>query len=279
MAKRKYHYVYALIDPRTVAPFYIGKGTGERMVRHFQNVPKRYQGDEGQPRHARIQEIKDAGFTPLAQILSHHDTDAAALDEERRMIDLIGLDNLTNENVGGGGDKSKKPKNGSRTLVKALTPEALPAKSKAMTSKQDVFCMSVADPQIPDNSAAYREAFDCKNMSPITVNNEAYKLLQRPEITARVEVYRGYLAGGKRCTLNEAINGQERAVELADDTGAAGAMSGAYREIAKLSDLYPKEAAPDTIVNMNVEGDVQLTDKELARQLAHILERGSLDGQ
>jgi hypothetical protein len=273
MARRKYHYVYALIDPRTVAPFYIGKGTGDRMMKHFQNIPKRYQGDEGQARYIRIKEIKDAGLTALAQIISHHDTDAAALDEERRMIALIGLGNLTNENAGGGGDKSKKRK----TKANDNPLPTIAEKPKNITSKHDAFCMCIADPQVPDNTAAYREAFDCTNMAPATVNNEAYKLLQRPEITARVEVYRGYLAGGKRYSINEAIDGQERAVELADDTGAAGAMSGAYREIAKLSDLYPREAAPDTIVNMNVEGDVTITDKELARQLAHILERGSLD--
>ena len=167
--------------------------------------------------------------------------------------------------------KRKKPKKD----VAVIAP--LP---RGMTSKQDVFCMCVADPQVANNTAAYREAFDCSNMSPITVNNEAYKLTRRPDITARIDSWRNYFAGGRRYSLNEAIEGQERAVELAAATGAAGAMSGAYREIAKLSDLYPKEEAPpspgDTTINNTLI--VELPRKELARRMLHIIQAGVLEG-
>jgi len=53
-------------------------------------------------------------------------------------------------------------------------------------------------------------------------------------------------------------------------------MSGAYREIAKLSDLYPKEQG-DINIGVKVENPTPVSDLELARRLAHIIEAGTLE--
>tara|TARA_Y100000034_G_scaffold121314_1_gene165370 strand:- start:412 stop:579 length:168 start_codon:yes stop_codon:yes gene_type:complete len=52
-------------------------------------------------------------------------------------------------------------------------------------------------------------------------------------------------------------------------------MSGAFREIAKMSDLYPKEGANIEVKVVNQT--VQLSDTELARRLAHVIEAGTIE--
>jgi hypothetical protein len=54
-----------------------------------------------------------------------------------------------------------------------------------LTSKQEEFCQGVGS-RGETLSAAYRAAYDASNMTPANVNNEAYKLMSRPEIAARV---------------------------------------------------------------------------------------------
>ena len=273
VAKRKYHYVYALIDPRTCSPFYIGKGTGERKVQHFQNIPKRYQGEKGSDKHTRIEEIKKAGLIPTVTVLSYHDTDDDALEAEVAMIKQIGLENLVNENLGGGGDRSKKKQTATRTDDRNV----LAFKARALTPKQEDFCMAIVDPDCPNQSEAYKKAFNAKRMSDRAVAVEASKLMKRPDITLRIEELRNIVLGEKKYSMRQAIEGQERAVELADDTGAAAAMSGAYREIAKLSNLYPKDEGNKEGVTINIHNEIRLTKVELARRTLHTLQAGLIE--
>lgn len=92
-------YVYALIDPRDGAVFYIGKGTGRRMYQHEQDV-RRGAGINA-AKCARITEIHAAGFGVQHQILSEHATEEQAYASER--IAIAAHEALTNANAGGGG--------------------------------------------------------------------------------------------------------------------------------------------------------------------------------
>ena len=276
MAVKRHHYVYALIDPRTCQPFYIGKGTGDRKVRHFQSVPNRYQGESGSDKHNKLEEIKKAGFKPLATILSHHSSDDAALTAEREMIEKIGLDSLTNQNAGGVGDKSKKKTKKKNGKASPESPHKL--LTSRLTPKQEAFCLAIVDPDCPNQSEAYKTAFSAGRMSLRAIATEASALMKRPDITLRVEELRNIVLGTRRYSMRQAIEGQERAVELADDTSNANAMSGAYREIAKLSDLYPKgDLAPGLTVN--IHNEVRLTKVELARRMVHTIQAGVIDGK
>jgi hypothetical protein len=38
VARKLGYYVYALVDPRTGLPFYVGKGKGRRILDHFSEV-------------------------------------------------------------------------------------------------------------------------------------------------------------------------------------------------------------------------------------------------
>lgn len=55
----------------------------------------------------------------------------------------------------------------------------------ALTTKREKFCQEYK--KCGDQSEAYRKAFNCKNMKPETVNNNAYRLMQNTEIRARIK--------------------------------------------------------------------------------------------
>lgn len=54
-----------------------------------------------------------------------------------------------------------------------------------LTAKQEEFCQGIAC-RGETQGAAYKAAYDTQNMSQATIYNEAYKLMQRPEIAARI---------------------------------------------------------------------------------------------
>lgn len=53
-----------------------------------------------------------------------------------------------------------------------------------LTPKQESFCQKYIE--LGNASEAYRQSYDCQNMKETTVNNKAYELLQKGEITARI---------------------------------------------------------------------------------------------
>jgi hypothetical protein len=94
-------YVYALIDPRTGEPFYIGKGRGRRMYQHA--AAARRGDDIGHPKVERIRAITAAGLKVEHRALQWFDDERAAYAEERRLIAATsGLTNI----AGGGGAPS-----------------------------------------------------------------------------------------------------------------------------------------------------------------------------
>jgi len=59
---------------------------------------------------------------------------------------------------------------------------------KRLTSKEEIFCQFYAE--LGNASNAYREAYSCKNMKPATITNNAYNLLKKSDISARIEEIR-----------------------------------------------------------------------------------------
>lgn len=86
-------YVYVYNDPRNNSPFYVGKGRGNRAFDHLKDKSETL-------KVKRIEEIHAAGLKPRIEILASGLDEATALKVEAAAIDLIGIGNLTNAQIG-----------------------------------------------------------------------------------------------------------------------------------------------------------------------------------
>lgn len=90
VASRLGHYVYVYVDPADGSVFYVGKGQKGRAVAHLK-------ADEKRRIAIRIRSIRVGGNEPRIEILAHGLPDAiTALRLEAAVIDLLGIENLTN---------------------------------------------------------------------------------------------------------------------------------------------------------------------------------------
>lgn len=85
------HYVYLLVNPRTGAIFYVGKGAKDRPFAHL-----KAKQDEGK-KMKMIADIRANKHEPEVHVLRHGLASAEIAEEvEAAVIDAIGLENLTN---------------------------------------------------------------------------------------------------------------------------------------------------------------------------------------
>ena len=87
------YYVYVYSDPDTHKPFYVGKGKGNRVFDHLS-----YDNDSQKVEY--IQNLLKAGKEPIIEILVHGVDEETAFKVEAAAIDLIGIENLTNQQRG-----------------------------------------------------------------------------------------------------------------------------------------------------------------------------------
>lgn len=82
-------YVYLYSDPRDGKPFYVGKGVGNRAFSHLVD-------ETDSKKVERIRLLQSAGLEPKIEILRFGLTDDQATLLEATIIDLLGLNQLTN---------------------------------------------------------------------------------------------------------------------------------------------------------------------------------------
>ena len=91
VARKLGYYVYALLDPRTGLPFYVGKGKGRRVLDHFSEVAE-------SRKREMIKALDRERLEPGIDILAHALPDEeSAFRIEAAVIDAFGLKGLTNQ--------------------------------------------------------------------------------------------------------------------------------------------------------------------------------------
>jgi len=116
-------YVYVYSDPRDNKPFYIGKGKGNRVFQHLDEMG-------GSRKVKMINEIRKAGRTPKIDLLRYGLTDSQATLVEACAIDLIGKDNLTN--IQGGHETVGFARISSGDAITVLTAETVEVTHRSM---------------------------------------------------------------------------------------------------------------------------------------------------
>ena len=111
-----------------------------------------------------------------------------------------------------------------------------------MTPKQEQFARLYVE--TGNASEAYRQAYNADNMKPETVTNEAYKLLQDPDISAMVDGLKAEARQRHAVTVGDLLHEleQARAAALAAPTPQSSAAVSATMGKAKMLGLLVDKA-------------------------------------
>jgi len=90
MASQLGYYVYLYLDPVTNLPLYVGKGRGTRILSHLR-------ADGDCDKGMAMCRLRESGQQPVLKFIRYGLTDTEALLVESAVIDIIGLDQLTNK--------------------------------------------------------------------------------------------------------------------------------------------------------------------------------------
>lgn len=96
MEQLKY-YVYLLKDPSNNEIFYVGKGINNRLFNHLNCA---LEGEENSDKLNRIRDVISLGNNVIHYVLRHGLSEKEAFEIEASVIDVIGIQNLTNAQSG-----------------------------------------------------------------------------------------------------------------------------------------------------------------------------------
>lgn len=132
----------------------------------------------------------------------------------------------------------------------------------ALTPKQEKFIQGVVSGMT--YSDAYRAAYNCARMKPETVNNKAYELMQKGEISARVEKARAEAAKNAQWSLDLAV---ERVRKLNDEALSSLEEDGLYKGSPSVKALIDSTALLNRMTGIDKQIVKANTDSEDVRVL------------
>ena len=132
----------------------------------------------------------------------------------------------------------------------------------ALTPKQEEFIQGVVSGMT--YSDAYRAAYNCARMKPETVNNKAYELMQKGEISARVEKARAEAAKNAQWSLDLAV---ERVRKLNDEALSSLEEDGLYKGSPSVKALIDSTALLNRMTGIDKQIVKANTDAEDVRVL------------
>lgn len=156
-----------------------------------------------------------------------------------------------------------------------------------MTPKQEQFARLYVE--TGNASEAYRRAYDAEKMKPETVTNEAYKLLQDPDITAMIDGLKAEHKARHYVTVDSVLDELEQARQRAlsaptpQSSAAVSATMGKAKILglivdktelkAEVNETTPKETYELTkFTNEEIQGFLKLyREKKLETTIADIL--------
>jgi Xaa-Pro aminopeptidase len=117
--KTNLFYVYILVNSNDNNIFYVGKGKRSRCTAHIRNAIKG--GKRGSYHvHNKIRKILDSGGEVKIKKIFFTDNQDVAYAEEMRIIQDIGLDNLTNITLGGNGSRGHPMTELNKEILRAI---------------------------------------------------------------------------------------------------------------------------------------------------------------
>lgn len=132
----------------------------------------------------------------------------------------------------------------------------------ALTPKQEKFIQGVVSGMT--YSDAYRAAYNCARMKPETVNNKAYELMQKGEISGRVEKARAEAAKNAQWSLDLAV---ERVRKLNDEALSSLKEDGLYKGSPSVKALIDSTALLNRMTGIDKQIVKANTDAEDVRVL------------
>lgn len=99
-------YVYVLVDPRSDEIFYVGKGTGQRLLAHGLEADLEPEGRGNIAKRRWIRQIRRSGTEPRIDVVRHGLDESDAFMVEAALIDC--LPGLTNAVAGHGTDRDRR---------------------------------------------------------------------------------------------------------------------------------------------------------------------------
>lgn len=127
----------------------------------------------------------------------------------------------------------------------------------ALTIKQEKFCMVYIE--TGNASEAYRQAYNCENMKPESINNKAYEMLKKVEIGARLHELRIKHAKRHELTIDDLVAELEEArtaalgAENPQSSAAVSATMGKAKLLGLLVDKQEHTGANGGAINHSIE--------------------------